>query len=181
MTDEIKPLNKTEQVFISEYLKCFNATEAYLRVHPKSKYDSARANSSRLIAKDNIKAEIQSRLAEVHMSADEALKLQADIARGDITELLTPLGSIDLDYIREKGLGRLIKKVKVRTITKIGKGEKDDDTEIHDTELEMYPADAAQERILKIGGKFTEHVDLTSGGEALTRIEIVMPNESDTD
>lgn len=153
MADEIKPISKKHQRFIDEWLQCFNGTEAYLRVYPKATRETARANASDLLAKTNIKAEIEDRLKAVHMSADEALKLQSDIARGDITELLTPLGSVDIDYIREKGLGRLIKKIKVRTITKIGKGDKDDDTEIHDTELEMYPADAAQERILKVGGK----------------------------
>lgn len=153
MTDEIKPLSRKHQKFVNEYLKIWNGTRAYMAVYPKASYETAMANAARLLGDARISAVVSARLNEAHMSADEALKLQADIARGDITELLTPLGSIDIDYIREKGLGRLIKKIKVRTITKIGKGEKDDDTEIHDTELEMYPADAAQERILKVGGK----------------------------
>jgi len=151
-----KPLSKKHLKFIDEYLTCWNGTRAYMRVYPGSSYDSARANAAKLLAIDSIKETLAERMSEAHMGADEALKLTADIARGDITELLTPLGSVDLDYIREKGLGRLIKKIKVRTITKIGKGDKDDDTEIHDTELEMYPADAAQERILKVGGKLKD-------------------------
>lgn len=151
-----KPLSRKHQKFIAEYLKLWNGTRAYMAVYPKSSYESAMANSAKLLGNNKIQAVIDAKIKESQMSADEALKLQADIARGDITDLLTPLGSIDLDYIREKGLGRLIKKVKVRTITKIGKGDKDDDTEIHDTELEMYPADAAQERILKIGGKLKD-------------------------
>jgi hypothetical protein len=87
------------------------------------------------------------------MSAEEALRLQADIARGDLTEFLTPLGQIDIDKLRQAGKGRLIKKLKQKTITKIGKTDKDDDTEIHETEIELYPADVAQERILRIAGK----------------------------
>lgn len=154
MSDEAKPLNKKQQVFVDEYLKCFNGAEAARRAGYSQK--SARQTASDMLAIPYISEQIQARLAEVHMSADEALKLTADIARGDITELLTPLGSVDLDYIREKGLGRLIKKIKVRTITKIGKGEKDDDTEIHDTELEMYAADAAQDKILRVYKKYTD-------------------------
>lgn len=157
MSDEAKPLNKKQQVFVDEYLKCFNGAEAARRAGYSQK--SARQTASDMLAIPYISEQIQARLAEVHMSADEALKLTADIARGDITELLTPLGSVDLDYIREKGLGRLIKKIKVRTITKIGKGEKDDDTEIHDTELEMYAADAAQDKILRVYKKYTDPAD----------------------
>jgi hypothetical protein len=115
----------------------------------------------------DVKAELESRLAEAHMSADEALKLQADIARGDITEFFTPFGNLDFYKLRESGKGRLVKKIKQKTVTKIGKKEDDEDTEILETEIELYPADTAQERILKITGKFKEQIDVTSGGEKI--------------
>ena len=99
------------------------------------------------------------------MSADEALKLTADIARGDVTEFITSFGALDIDALRKSGKGRLIKKIKQRTITKIGKNETDGDTEVHDTEIEFYDAQAAQCDILKVHGRFTEKVDVTSGGE----------------
>lgn len=157
MTEEkkkaLKPLSKVNQKILDEYLLCFNQWRAYKKGHPKVTDESARSLSSKLFADINFAAHVAARLNEVHMSAEEALKLLADMARGDITELLTPLGSIDLDYIREKGLGPLVKKVKVRTITKIGKGESDDDTEITDTELEMYDRQAAIRDILKVAGK----------------------------
>jgi len=151
-----KKLTKANQVFISEYLKCFNGTEAYSRAYPKAQRDSARANATRLLANDDISDEINARLAEAHMTADEALKLQADIARGDITEFFTPFGNLDFDKLRESGKGRLVKKIKQKTVTKIGKGEDGEDTEILETEIELYPADTAQERILKITGKFKD-------------------------
>lgn len=153
---QAKKLTKAQEVFIDEYILCLNATEAYSRAYPKAKRDSARANGADLLANTNIKAVIEARFAERHMSADEALRLQADIARGDITEFITPLGHLDVDLLRESGKGRLVKKIKQRTITKIGKGAKDDDTEIHETEIELYPADAAQERILKVAGRFKD-------------------------
>ena len=158
MTEEkqLKPLSKVNQKILDEYLLCFNQWKAYKKGHPNVTDESARTLSSKLFADVNFAGHLAARLNEVHMSANEALKLTADIARGDITELLTPLGSIDLDYIREKGLGPLVKKVKVRTITKIGKGEKDDDTEITDTELEMYDRQGAIRDILKIGGALKE-------------------------
>ena len=91
--EEIAPLTKAQKVFVDEYLICFNGTAAYLKAYPKTKSrESARASASRLLTKVNVKAEIQNGLAEIHMSAEEALKLQAEIARGDITEFLLRLG-----------------------------------------------------------------------------------------
>jgi len=156
-TDKLlKPLNKAQQVFVSEYLICLNGTEAYSRAYPKAKRDSARACAADLLANPSVRAEITARLAEYHMGADEALKLQADIARGDITAFLTPLGNLDINKLRENGAGRIVKKLKQKTVTKIGKTDKDEDTEILETEIELYPADVAQERILKMHGKFKD-------------------------
>lgn len=127
-----------------------------MRVYPNSTYDAARKSAAVLLAKSNVSEEIDERMKESHMSADEALKLQADIARGDITQFFTPIGNLDFDKLMESGNGRLVKKIKQRTITKIGKTEKDEDTEILETELELYPADVAQERILKMSGKLKD-------------------------
>ena len=162
-----KKLTKANQVFISEYLKCFNGTEAYSRAYPSAKRDSARACAADLLANPIINGEIEARLEEVHMSADEALKHMADIARGDIGDFLNGYGGIDLDEARKRGLTKLIKKIKQRTVTKIGKGDKDEDTEVNETEIELYPADVALERVLKITGKFREQIDVTSGGEKI--------------
>ena len=171
MSDELKPLNKAQQVFVSEYLKLFNATEAYLVAYPKSKRDSARANAARLIAEDNVKAEIEARLKEIHMSADEALKLMADIARGDITEFITPLGNLDIDLLKTSGKGRLVKKIKQKTVTKIGKGKEDEDTEILETEIELYPADAALDRVLRVHKKYTDPADNNNKFELVIKYE----------
>lgn len=136
-----------------------------MATYPSSTLDSARSSAADLLAKPSIKAQIETRFKEKHMSAEEALRLQADIARGDITEFLSPLGMLDIDKLKTNG--RLIKKLKQKTITKIGKTDKDEDTEIHETEIELYPADTAQERILKVAGKFINKVDLTSNGESI--------------
>jgi len=172
MSDEKPKFTKAQEVFISEYLQYFNGTEAYSRAYPKAKRDSARTNGSRLLADANISEAIQARLNEVHMSADEALKLTADIARGDVTEFITQFGNIDIDLLKQSGKGRLIKKIKQKTVTKIGKGEKDEDVEILDTEIELYDAQSALRDILKIHGKMTESIDLTTGGEKITEIGI---------
>lgn len=167
MTGEKPKLTHKQQVFISEYLKSFNATAAAIAAGYSEK--TARQIGAENLTKPDLKAEIQSRLDEVHMGADEALKLTADIARGDITEFITGFGNIDIDLLRKSGKGRLIKKIKQKTVTKIGKGESDEDTEILETEIELYPADAAQERILKIHGKFKESIDVSGRYELVVK------------
>jgi len=77
-----KKLNAKQQVFVDEYLRCFNGAEAARRAgYAESR---ARQTGHDLLTDSDISLQIQSRLAEVHMSADEALKLTADIARGDL-------------------------------------------------------------------------------------------------
>lgn len=148
---DARKLTKKQQVFIDEYLKCFNASEAARRAGYSA--HSARQTGSDLLNEPYISEQIQAQLIEVHMSASEALKLTADIARGDATEFLTPFGAIDIDLLRNSGKGRLVKRIKQRTITKIGKNETDGDTEVHETEIEFYDAQAAQRDILKMHGK----------------------------
>ena len=168
MSDELKPLSKKHQLFVDYYLQCFNATQAYLRVYPSSSTDAARANAARLIATDNVKAAIQERLAEVHMSADEALKLQADIARADVGDIMEPTTfgyNFDMKKAKQTGFTKLIKKVKQKTVTIMGKGEGSEDTEIHTIEIELYDAQAAIRDALKVHGKFTDKVEVNHKGE----------------
>ena len=176
---EGKPLSKKHEKFINEYLKCWNGTRAYMRVYPKAAYDSARANASELLANPNIAAVVTERMNEAHMSADEALEILAAQARGDVAKLMdisTVGGNIDLHTAQEQGLTRLIKKFKQKTTTIIGKKETDDDKEIHEIELELYDAQAAAEKILKIHGKFVDRQDITSGGEKIEVPVIYIPS-----
>ena len=164
----LKPLSRKHQMVLDQYLILFSQWRAYQAVYPNTTYDSAKAASSKLFTDVNFLAHLSDRLSEVHMSADEALKLVTDIARGDVAELMdiSSVGfNLDMAEAKRKGLTRLIKKVKQKTITKIGKKDGDDDTEIHELEIELYDAQAAQRDLLKIHGKFLERVDVTSGGE----------------
>ena len=175
MTEEtptLKPLSKKHQKVQDEYLLCFKQWVAYKAAFPNVTDESARSLSSKLFADVNFKAHLDKRITESQMGVEEALSLQANIARGDITDLLTPLGHVDVGHIRDSGMGRLVKKIKQRTITKIGKGEKDDDTEIHETEIELYPADVAQERILKMHGKFKDRIDLSNEDGSLQAVPV---------
>lgn len=175
MTEEKPKLSKADEVFVSEYLLCFNATAAYKKAHPSAKSTTAATNGWKLLRKAEIRDAITARLDEVHMGADEALKLTADIARGDITDFITPFGNVDVDLLKTSGKGRLVKKIKQKTVTKIGKGESDEDTEVLETELELYDAQGAIRDILKIHGKFKDSIELP---ETL-KIQIVKASDAE--
>lgn len=170
MTDETpkKQITRKQQAFIDAYLVCFNGAEAARRAGytPKNASDTG----SDLLANPDISRIIDARMAEVHMSANEALKLTADIARGDIAQLMdiTSMGgSLDLKKAQELGLTKLIKKFKQRTTIRNAKTEDGEDSETHDIEIELYDAQAAIRDILKVHGKFIDRTDLTSGGDKL--------------
>lgn len=168
MSDKKKPLTNKQKAFVAEYLKCWNATKAALNAgySEKTAYSIGWEN----LRKPEIQEEITVRLDEVHMSAEEALKLQADIARGDMAELMdvTSMGfSLDMAAAKEKGLTRLIKKVKQKTTTYIAKKESEEDREVTELEIELYDAQAAIRDVLKIHGKFTEKVDLSNSDGSL--------------
>lgn len=172
MDNELKPLSKKHQRVLDEYLICFNQTKAYQKVYPKATYESAKALASNLFTNVNFSAHVIARLEEAHMGADEALKLMADIARGDIAKVMdvSSVGfNLDMSKAQELGLTGIIKKVKQKTTTYIAKKESEEDREVTELEVELYDKQAAIRDVLKIHGKFTEHVDVTSGGENITK------------
>jgi len=82
MTEENqeKKLTNKQRIFIDEYLKCFNASEAARRAGYTGAADVI---GPRLLGYVGIKSQIDQRLSESQMSADEALQLLAEMARGE--------------------------------------------------------------------------------------------------
>lgn len=180
---ELTPLSKKHKRVLDEYLKCWKQWEAYQKVYPKATYDSARSLSSDLFAGTNFSAHLQARLNEAHMSADEALKLTADIARGDIGDFMS-IGSmgfeLDLQAAREAGITGLLKKVRQQTITINGK---DQDKEIHTIDIELYDRQAALRDFLKIHGKLINRVEGTGKDGAFEHhiIQVYIPKNDRND
>lgn len=174
-----KPLSRKHQLFIEEYLASFNGTRAYMKVYPSASYETAMANAAKLLGSTKIAAVVSARQAEAQMTANEALKRMADIARGDMGDIMDPTTfgyNFDMKKAKEIGFTKLIKKVKQKTITILGKGEDADDTEIHTLEIELYPADAALDKILRVHGAYKDTGEI---GNAL--MEIVKKIGVDTD
>lgn len=198
---ESPKLSKKHSAFVDEYLRLFNGTRAYLRVYKRASYNTARANASKLLANADIAEAIRKRLEELHMGADETLKLLADMARSDVgafMDVSTVGWNIDLLQRDDKGElmhdaggnvikkpeTKLIKKLKQKVTTFIGKKEDSEDREIIETEIELYDAQAALEKIGRHLDLFPNKMDVTSGGEKIgandtdTRLEILRKLDS---
>jgi len=145
-------LSAKHQQFVNEYLTCWVATEAYQRVYPKSSYESAQASASELLGNPNISQEIQRRITEHAMTANEVLARLAEHARGDMDDYLTEDGGIDLPKARKARKTRLLKKITSRRVVRTKEDEEIEDTT---TSIELYDAQAA---LLQIG----KHLDLFS-------------------
>jgi phage terminase small subunit len=170
-------MNNKQEAFIREYLQDFNKTKAAIRAGYSEK--TARAQGSRLFTNADIAGEIKARIAEKTMSSEEVLNRLADIARGDMSDLMS-LSTMGFNFnllIEDENGNRipnpktkLIKRIKqkVTTITE----KSGDEREIIDTDLELYSAQEALNTIAKLNGMIVEKMDVTSKGEKVT------PNET---
>jgi phage terminase small subunit len=146
-------LSDKQEMFVNEYLKCFNATKAA----KAAGYSEATANEqgSRLLANVNIASRIRERLKEAAMEADEVLFHLAEIARGDMDTLVDNNGNPDIVSARANGKTRLIKKIKQRSITT-------EESDITESEIETHDRLRALELLGKHYKLFTDKIE-TSG------------------
>jgi phage terminase small subunit len=169
-------MNNKQEAFVNEYLKDHNGAQAAIRAGYSKK--TARTIASQLLAKLDISEAIKARIADKTMDSDEVLTRLADIARGDITDLMdvTSMGfTIDLTGDGENGKNpntKLIKKIKQKVTTYLAKNESQEDREIVETEIELYSAQEALNTIAKLNGMIVEKMDVTSKGEKVISNEI---------
>jgi len=151
-------LSAKYRAFIDEYLRCFNATDAYMVVYPKSSRDAASVSATRLLRNAKIAEEVQRRVDELAMSPNEVLLTLAEHARADFKDFLTvaPNGDIALDIAKAEGKTHLIKRVTQRRTIRTTK-----DTEIDETvlTLELHDAQSALVHIGKHHKLFTDRVE----------------------
>jgi len=160
-------MRNKQKVFIQEYVKDFNATQAALRAGYSPK--TARSIGHENLTKPDIAAAIKARIDEKAMSADEVLQRLAEHARGDMGDFIdieSMSFSLDLQKAKEVGLTRLIKKVRDRVVMTSNKdGE---ETETHVLEIELYDAKSALDTLAKYHGLLVDRTDITTGGEKLS-------------
>lgn len=175
-----KPLTKRDIATLAKYFETFNATLSWMFTHPDSSYDAASVSASKWLRNPKIKAAIDQRLADMHMSADEAMKRTTDIGRGDMGvfykvvdewmfnplpfhEILDEVEVID-DTNKDKPVKRISYRVRyvVLDMDKVVDPQYSyliksfSNTRRNGVKIELYSADAAHDRILRIHGKFKD-------------------------
>ncbi len=80
-----KPLTKTEQAFLGEYIQDFNGRRAYQAVYQRCKSENTAAvEASRILRKPNVAAELERRLqrvqAKAELNADEIIQEMKKLA-----------------------------------------------------------------------------------------------------
>ena len=153
-------LTSKRQVFIEEYLKCWNASEAARRAGYRGK---ANVVGPRLLANVSIKEKIEQRIKELVMETDEVLLRLADQARTDMGPFVIEGDDnliLDWEKLKEAGLTHLVKSL---TPTRYG------------TKIELHDAQAALVHLARSHGMFKDRVDVTSGDEpiTITTVEVV--------
>jgi len=137
-------LSNKQRVFVEEYLKDWNATQAALRAgySAKTAYSIGQEN----LKKPEVNTAIQARITEKVMSADEVLLRLADQARGSMEDFLTA-GEIDLLKAEQNGKLHLVKRVSV--------------TDKGTVTLELHDAQAALVHIGRHHGLFVDKQEIS--------------------
>lgn len=139
-----------QRAFIDHYLLTLNGTEAARMAGYKGDDNTLGVTAHENLRKPKIKAEIQRRLRELTISADETLARVSKQATGTMGDFLTFVAGqpvLDLDKARRIGKLDLIKKYRETETTR---HTKDGDMFITiRREIELYPADGAQDRLMR--------------------------------
>lgn len=162
-------LTTKQRAFVEAYLSNgFNATQAAITAGYSQK--TAYSQGARLLKNVEVRAQIEARLGEMAMSANEALFRLSDHARGTMADFIdVEHGDIDLVKADQAGKLHLIKEFS-RVVTS-------DSSRIT---IKLYDAQAALAQIIKEqhlrAGEATERTDVTtlSDDERLVRMTALM-------
>jgi phage terminase small subunit len=153
-------LNRRQEEFVTEYLNCWNASEAARRAGYSLK--TAGKIGQENLQKPEIVAEIERRISERQIKPAEVLQRLTEHARSDMSDFVTidpTTGRATIDLAAAKSAGKLHLVKKVR-FTRQG------------TEVELYDAQAALEKLGKALGVLRDNVTVNQEGslEIVTRV-----------
>lgn len=152
-------LTNKQFVFVQEYLRCFNATEAARRAGYRGKAGALAVIGWENLRKPYIAAVIKAELEQKAMGAEEVLMRLAEQARGTVEDFYTAEDGgyrLDLTKAREAGKMHLVKAI---TPTAVG------------VKLELHDAQAALALIGKHLKLFTDVHEVTGKDGGPIKVE----------
>lgn len=172
-------ISRKHQAFIDSYfLHNMNATAAYVDVYGV-KRESARQLGSLLLMNVDISAEIDRRISENTMKANEVIARLSDHARGDMQDFLDISGmgfQIDLSKAKELGKTHLIKEIRQKVTTIVTKAG--DEVETVQTEIKLQDQQAALALLAKYHGLLVDRQDITTR-VPIALVEVIVPEDAD--
>jgi hypothetical protein len=142
-----------QRLFVDHYILCMNGTEAARRAGYDGDGATLAVVASQNLRNHKILRELERRLADHTMQANELLVHLTDIARGDIGDVVNSMGGIDPLEAKRRGKSHLIKRYKTKTITS-------DDEEVFEAEVEMYDRLDALKTLAKFHSLLVERVKI---------------------
>lgn len=147
-----------QKAFINHYIITLNATESAREAGYKGNYVTLRSVGSENLSKPHIRKEIDRRLADLTMTADEVLNRVSKHASGTMEDFVRwddDFGyRLDIEKAANAGKLDLVKKLKETTNTR-----RDKDGNEYITvrkEIELYPADGALDKLMRYYGKYND-------------------------
>jgi hypothetical protein len=135
MANGKRELTDKQKAFIEHYLRCWNASEAARRAGYNGRSNAVGHN---LMTNIDIRAEIDARLSDLAMDANEVLARLAAMARSDVSVFLDKSGDIDLTTDQAREHIYLLKKARTkRGVTKGGEPWTEREIELHDPQAAL--------------------------------------------
>lgn len=156
-------LSPKQQAFVEHYLTCWNASEAARRAGYSVK--TAGSQASRLLKDVDVSRAIDVRMGELKMSANEALMVLTNHARGTLDDFVDDSGTIDMRRAKESRKLGLVKKYKVSVRTS-------ENDETVTTEIELHDSQNAAMLLAKHHGAFVEKSAVEHSGEVTQKIDL---------
>ena len=150
-----QPLTHLQEAFAENYLgNGFNAVQAARDAGYTGSDATLRSIASENLTKPNISSRVRARLDGLKANADEVLFLLADHLRSDLADFegcFKDDGRLDLVKAQERGVSRLVRKIKNTTRT-ISQGEGMEPIREVTCEIELYSAQDAAGKLIPVLG-----------------------------
>lgn len=166
-----KQATDKQHVFVEIYLKTWNATEAARQAGYKGNDATLASVGYANLRKAEIREQIDARLAEFGMSANEVLARLASHARGDLSPFLSQdVDEVSFDLTTEQAKENLHLIKKIKSKTKRGTKDNGEEWEEHETEIEVHDPQAALVHLGRYHKLFTDKAENEQSGELVIRV-----------
>ena len=155
-------LTDKQNLFVDYYIQLWNGTEAAAQAGYKGNRNTLGVIAFENLRKPKIRKQIEKRLEEVALSANEVIARLSGQATASLADFITPYGNlflVDMDKVRE--MGHLVKKIRY---TQQG------------VSIELHDAQAALVHLGKHHNLFKEKIEVEHTGEGGGPIQVQVQN-----